>query len=278
MPLFLTREEEPRRPMARAVFDPEIYPGKAEVRGDRISVNPGVTDGEDLRAACVQAMEGALCQGFEEIWFSARDNLVTPEALRDAVKAAAPAFMENGWLTVYLHCPPDAAAPEKEETAPPPLAPLGRLRRWLRRLALGEGELPPTPAAHSHDREEDPETFYRARMEEGFAPALCRMLAEKEMTDGAICLRANLDRRTLARLREDGDSCPGKSTAAALALALELSMPEANALLARAGYALSPCILFDVVILRALEEKNYDVYALNETLFRLGLPLLGQNS
>lgn len=278
MPLILTREEKPKRPMARAVFDPDVYPGKGEVRGDRISVNPGVTDGEDLRMACVHAMEGALCQGFETIWFSARDNLVTPEALAEAVKAAAPAFMENGWLTVYLHCPEPSAAPEEEEKEEPRFFPGNlrqRMRRLIRRLRLfeePESELPiPAPG-----KEGDPEERFRSRLEEGFAPVLSRMLRETGLTDGEICCRANVDRRTLARLREERDFCPAKPTAAAFALALELSEEETRDLLARAGYALSRSLLFDVILEDSLEKKNYDVYAVNETLFRLRQPLLGQ--
>lgn len=273
MPLILTREDGPRRGAARAVFDPDVYPGKAEVRGDEISVNPGVTDGEDLRMACVQAMESALCQGFEAIRFSARDNLVTPEALAEAVKAAAPAFLENGWLNIYLHVPEPAPEEETAETVPKSGGWRQRLRRLFRRLApaAGGGETP----APSPDRDEEEKDAFRSRLEEGFGPTLDRLQREKGVSDGELCLRANMSRRTLVRLREEKDYIPSRNGALALALGLGLSEPEARELLGRAGYVLSRSLLSDVILEDHLQKETPDIYALNETLFRCGLPVLG---
>ncbi len=272
MPLILTREDEPRSGAALVLFDPDVYPGKAELRGETISVNPGVTDGEDLRTACVQAMESALCQGFHAVWFSAKNNLVTPEALADAVKAAVPAFLENGWLTVYLRCPePDSAPKEKKEKSPGLLpGPLGRGLRRLFRHLRGIGESPaPTP------EREDPEAAYRSRLEESFGSALDRLQRENGLSDGELCRRANVGRRTLLRLREEKDFIPSRNAAIALTFALELAEPERRELLARAGYVLSRGVLSDVVLEDFAQKENFDIYAVNETLFRCGLPPLG---
>ncbi len=272
MPLILTREDEPRSGAALVLFDPDVYPGKAELRGETISVNPGVTDGEDLRTACVQAMESALCQGFHAVWFSAKNNLVTPEALADAVKAAVPAFLENGWLAVYLRCPePDPAPEEKKEESSSPLpGPLGRgLRRLFRRLRrLGE-------TAEPTQEREEPEEAYRSRLEESFGSALERLQREKGLSDGELCRRANVGRRTLLRLREEKDFIPSRNAAIALAFALELSAEERRELLARAGYVLSRDVLSDVILEDYVKKESFDIYAVNETLFRCGLPPLG---
>jgi transcriptional regulator with XRE-family HTH domain len=272
MPLILTREDAPRVGAARAVFDTEVFPDKSEVRGDRISVNPGSADGEDLRMACVRAMECALVQGFERIFFSARDSVVSAEALADAVKAAVPAFLENGWLAVYLRCPePDPAPEEKKEESSSPLpGPLGRgLRRLFRRLRrLGE-------TAEPTQEREEPEEAYRSRLEESFGSALERLQREKGLSDGELCRRANVGRRTLLRLREEKDFIPSRNAAIALAFALELSAEERRELLARAGYVLSRDVLSDVILEDYVKKESFDIYAVNETLFRCGLPPLG---
>ncbi len=279
MPLILTREDEPRGGAARAVFDPEVYPDKSEIRGDRISVNPGSADGEDLRMACVRAMECALVQGFERIFFSARDSVVSGEALADAVKAAAPPFLENGWLTVILRCPDPELPAGEERSGEEVLFPVLRERihgllRRVRRFVSGREETPEKEKTAAPE-ETDLDAFLRARREEGFAPAFLRRLEEKGLSDGELCRRANLDRRTLARLREDPDFRPDRQTAAALALALALPPEDARALLARAGVALSPGIPADLVFTWYLERGISDVLDVNETLFRLGLPQLG---
>ena len=279
MPLILTRENAPGVGAARAVFDPNVYPDKSEIRGDRISINPGSADGEDLRMACVRAMECALVQGFERIFFSAQNSVVSAEALADAVKAAAPPFLENGWLTVILRCPEPEPADGEERIEGDVFFPALRERLHgllcrVRRFVSGREE-PSQTEGSAVSEEADLDVFLRIHREEGFAPAFLRLLEEKNLGDGELCRRANLDRRTLARLREDPDFCPDRQTAAALALGLALPPEETRALLARAGFALSPGIPSDLVLMYFLERGISDALALNETLFRRGLPQLG---
>jgi len=261
MPLLLTRRSEPRDGLARVEFDIDAYPGRPEIRGDRVLVNPGVGDGEELRDACVTAMEAALCGGFEGVYFGAKDSVLAPDALTDAVKAAAENFLEAGLLTIYLHSEETASPPEEVSEGL-----LARIRRfWRRRLAPAE-----EPEASPADA--DP---FRSRLEESFSRALLRRIDEKGLTDGACCRRANVERRLLTRLRADDRFLPGKTEAAAFAVALELSAEEARELLEKAGYALSRSILFDVIVERCLRERQYDVTAVNALLFRYGQPQLG---
>ena len=61
----------------------------------------------------------------------------------------------------------------------------------------------------------------------------------------------------------------------AFALALELTLPETQSLLSRAGYTLSRSYLGDVIIEYCLREGIYNVLTVNELLFSHDQPLLG---
>ena len=71
------------------------------------------------------------------------------------------------------------------------------------------------------------------------------------------------------------DYVPKKSTVMALVIALRLNMRQAKALLCEAGFAFSHSSKSDIIIQYFIENKNYDIFELNETLFAFDQPLLG---
>lgn len=117
------------------------------------------------------------------------------------------------------------------------------------------------------------------RREETFSEMLLRLVDEKGFAkDSIVYKRANLDRSVFSKLRSNRNYTPSKSTALALAIALELNMDQTRDLLARAGYALSPSSLSDVIVSYFIENGQYDIFEINITLFEYNQPCLGMKS
>lgn len=108
-----------------------------------------------------------------------------------------------------------------------------------------------------------------------FQQKLFQLIDAKGMDEVTVYKRANIDRKVFPRIRCNRDYQPKKKTAVALAIALELDIPETEDLLSRAGFAFSPSNTFDLIIQFFITNRMYDIFEINAALFKYGQPVLG---
>ena len=129
-------------------------------------------------------------------------------------------------------------------------------------------------------RSVDPRLFEQliAQHEESFSESLLRMIDERGMSDPQVYKRANLNRKLFSKIRIQKDYRPSKTTALALAIALELNLDELKVLIGRAGYALTHASKLDIIVEYFIGQGIYDLFQINEVLFAFDQPLLGGRS
>ena len=110
--------------------------------------------------------------------------------------------------------------------------------------------------------------------EETFTECMLRLIEEKGLEESEVYHSVFLDRKLFNKIRNDREYHPSKRTALLIALALRLTLPETERLLAKAGFSLSHCSKTDLIVEYFISQGNYDIFEINEMLDAFHLPLL----
>lgn len=112
-------------------------------------------------------------------------------------------------------------------------------------------------------------------VEDTFSESLLRWIIRKDKTNPEVYKKANMDRKLFSKILNNKDYKPSKLNAIALAIALELNLDETKDFIGRAGYALTHSSKLDIIVEWFIQQKNYNVFEINMTLFEFGQPTIG---
>ena len=111
-------------------------------------------------------------------------------------------------------------------------------------------------------------------MSDTFAQYLLYLIQEKGMKNADVYKRAIVDKKVFSKIKNHPDYHPQKLTALCLCIGARLNLDESRDLLARAGYALSPCDKTDIIFSYFIENEIYDMIELDIQLEEHGLPCI----
>lgn len=105
-----------------------------------------------------------------------------------------------------------------------------------------------------------------------FTEYLLYLIEQKGLTHPDVYRRAAIDKKTFSKIKKNRFAKPKKSTIMRLCIGAQLNIDETKDLLARAGYALSPCDKTDIIFSFFIEHECYEMIELDIVLEEHGCP------
>ena len=152
-----------------------------------------------------------------------------------------------------------------------------KAKQSLAEEALQAGELCECDEAPFFDFEEQHESKLQERMKhmtDTFSEYLMYLIRERDMENAEVWKRAIVDKKIFSKIKNNVNYHPNKLTALCLCVGAKLNLDESKDLLARAGYALSPCDKTDIIFSYFIENEIYDMIELDIQLEEHGLPCI----
>ena len=109
-------------------------------------------------------------------------------------------------------------------------------------------------------------------MSDTFQEYLMYLINLKQLTNASVYKKALVTKQLFSKIKLNPDYHPDKSTAMRLCVGARLNLDETKDLLARAGYALSPCDKRDIIFSFFIEHEVYDMIEIDIALEEHGLP------
>lgn len=113
-----------------------------------------------------------------------------------------------------------------------------------------------------------------SHMTDTFSQYLLYLIQSKGMQNAEVYKRAIVDKKTFSKIKNNPAYHPQKITALCLCVGAKLNMDETKDLLARAGYALSPCDMTDIIFSFFIEQEHFDIIDIDIQLEQHGLPCI----
>ena len=130
-------------------------------------------------------------------------------------------------------------------------------------------------AAYFYEEEKTSLEDMLSKMDDNFAVTLLKLIDLKGMNDVECYKKANVSKQTWYKIMNEKDYKPSKNTVLAFAIALKLTLEETKHLLSTVGFALSKSNKFDIIIEYFIINGIYDIFVINETLFKFDQVCLG---
>ena len=102
-----------------------------------------------------------------------------------------------------------------------------------------------------------------SHLSDTFSEYLMYLIQERKMENAEVWKRAIVDKKIFSKIKNNVNYHPNKLTALCLCVGAKLNLDETRDLLARAGYALSPCDKTDIIFSYFIENEIYDMIELD---------------
>lgn len=149
--------------------------------------------------------------------------------------------------------------------------------RYLSHAQMVERRTRKNAEAPFFDFEEQHESKLEERMKhmsDTYSEYLMYLIQERNMANAEVWKRAIVDKKIFSKIKNNRNYHPNKLTALCLCVGAKLNLDESKDLLARAGYALSPCDKTDIIFSYFIENEIYDMIELDIQLEEHGLPCI----